>query len=264
MSRPPRAKKRFGQHFLHDPSVIDAIVRGFAAPPGAAVVEIGPGAGAITGALLDRDLRLAAVEIDRDMHVLLEQRFGAHGNFRLVAADILDTDIAALYPGERIHVIGNLPYNITTPILFHLVTALPAIEDMYFMVQKEVAERLAADAGNRRYGRPSVMLQHLCEVEIGMTIEPGAFRPPPRVTSAMLRLRPRETPLGGPVDVDVLHRLVAAAFAKRRKTLRNALRGEADEALLAAAGIDPGTRAEQVDVAAYVRLAREWKTRTDP
>ena len=257
MTDAPRAKKRFGQHFLEDPAVITAITRRFGAPQGARVIEIGPGAGAITGALLDTGVDLAAVEIDRDMQARLVQSFGTRDNFSLLAGDILDTDIAALANGQRAHVIGNLPYNITSPIVFHLLDSLAHVASMYFMVQKEVAERFAASPGGRDYGRPSVMVQQRCDVEMDILIPPSAFRPPPRVMSAMLRLRPRATPLGGEVDMAMFKRVVAAAFAQRRKTLRNALKQLATADRLEQAGIDPAARAETVDVAGYARLTRE-------
>ncbi len=264
MTDAPRAKKRFGQHFLEDPAVIAAIARRFGAPAGARVIEIGPGAGAITGALLDTDIELLAVEIDRDMQARLADSFGHRENFTLVRGDILDTNIANLAEGRRVHVIGNLPYNITSPIVFHLLDSLADIESMYFMVQKEVAERFAAAPGGRDYGRPSVMVQHLCEVEMDILIPPTAFRPAPRVMSAMLRLHPRDTPLGGEVDAALFKRVVAAAFAQRRKTLRNALKQVATADIMENAGIDPAARAETVDVSGYVRLVRELSARRQP
>ncbi len=257
MNETPRAKKRFGQHFLTDPAVIGAIARRFGAPPGARVLEIGPGTGAITGALLDTGVNLVAVEIDRDMHARLQERFGDRPGFSLVRGDVLDLDVGAVAAGERLYVTGNLPYNITSPIVFHLLDAIGDIENMYFMMQKEVAERFAAAPGGRDYGRPSVMVQRLCDVEMDIIIPPTAFEPPPRVMSAMLRLRPRAMPLGGAVDTKLFDRVVAAAFAQRRKTLRNALKQLATPERLEQAGIDPSARAETVPVDGYARLARE-------
>ncbi|KAA3619194.1 MAG: 16S rRNA (adenine(1518)-N(6)/adenine(1519)-N(6))-dimethyltransferase RsmA [Proteobacteria bacterium] len=253
----PRPKKRFGQHFLTDQSVIRAIVRRFAPIADSAVMEIGPGAGAITGPLLDAGVRLTAVELDRDMADLLAQRFAGRARFSLVRADAMRMDVAGLAAGGTARVVGNLPYNVATAILFHLLESLEHVEDMYFMVQKEVAERLAAAPGNRDYGKPSVFIQRLCEVEIDMLIPPTAFKPPPRVMSAMIRLRPLEAPIGGEIDISLLKGVVSAAFAQRRKTLRNALKRYAAPETLERVGIDPVRRAETVSVEEYVRLTRE-------
>ena len=256
MIEPPRGKKRFGQHFLVDQSIINAIIRRFGAGAGTPVIEIGPGAGALTGPLLDAGVELTAVEIDRDMQAILLECFGDRANFTLAAEDILTVDFASLTAGRIVRVIGNLPYNITSPIIFRLIDNLPRIGDMYFMVQKEVAERIAAAPGSRDYGKPSVMVQRLCETGIDLAIPPIAFRPPPRVMSAMLRLRPRAAPLGGDVDAALFERVVSAAFAQRRKTLRNALKQVAPVEALADADIDPGRRAETVSVEEYARLVR--------
>jgi 16S rRNA (adenine1518-N6/adenine1519-N6)-dimethyltransferase len=256
----PRAKKRFGQHFLTDQSIVNAIVRRFNAAAGEHVIEIGPGPGALTGPLLKAGARVTAVELDRDMQDLLERKFAEQENFTLVSADVLKTDIAGIAAGRAIRIIGNLPYNITSPIIFHLLECLDAIGEMYFMMQKEVAERISAAPGNRSYGKPSVMVQRRCECEMDLVIPPEAFRPPPRVMSAMLRLRPRVSPLGGELDDALLERLVSAAFAKRRKTLRNALREFAPSEAMERVGIDPTWRAENVDVEGYARLAREIET----
>ncbi len=252
----PRAKKRLGQHFLHDARIIDRIVGRFAPRPGQAVVEIGPGAGALTAPLLDSGADLTVVEFDRDMADLLEQRFSPHPRFHLVRGDVLRYDFP-LADGRPLRVIGNLPYNISSPILFHLLDCLPRIADMYFMLQLEVVARVASTPGGRDYGRPSVMIQRLCEAEAGLRIPPGAFRPPPRVESAMLTLRPRATPVGGEVDPDRFARIVAAAFATRRKTLRNALRKLVDAAAFEAAGIDPSRRAETLSVEEFVHLVQQ-------
>ena len=261
MSVTPRAKKRFGQHFLTDTTVINTILRHFAPRAGAPVMEIGPGVGALTGPLLDAGVRLMAVELDRDMQALLGERYGSRENFKLICGDILYTDIEALTAGAPLRVIGNLPYNITTPIIFHLLDSLTFVEDMYFMVQKEVTERLAAPPGGRSFGRPSVMVQRLCDVEMDFIIPPTAFDPPPRVMSAMLRLRPRAKPLGGEVDTSLFNRVVGTAFAQRRKTLRNALKPLVSSEILELVHIDPMQRAETVDVEGYVRLVREMTAR---
>lgn len=257
MSEFPRSKKRFGQHFLVDQGIIEAIVRRFAPRPGEMLLEIGPGAGAITGPLLERGVRLTAVEIDRDMQALLGERFGANPDFTLIPGDILSTDIGALAAGGKIRVIGNLPYNIASQILFHLLETPRHIEEMYFMVQREVAERIASPPGNRTYGRPSVLIQRLCRIDMDLSIPPGAFKPPPKVVSNMLRLRPRDQPLGGDLDEELFRNIVRAAFVMRRKTLRNALRQWVTPEVLERAGIDPMQRAETLSVEDFAALTRE-------
>lgn len=250
-----RAKRRFGQHFLADPLVIDAIVEGFGPCGGERIVEIGPGAGALTGPLLMRGFRVTAVELDRELADLLRRRFGAGGRLDVVQGDVLEFDLESLAADAPLRVIGNLPYNVSTPILFHLLGQLRLIESMYLMLQREVVERVAASPGGRRYGRLSVMVQRLCEARAELDVPPRAFAPPPKVTSAMLRLRPRRAPLGGEVDSGWFERVVDAAFGQRRKTLRNALAGFATRESIERCGIDPARRAETLGVEEFARLA---------
>ncbi len=250
-------KKRFGQHFLHDATIINAIVRSFAPGTDEHIIEIGPGAGAITGPLIAAGARITAVEFDRDMVALLKRKFSDINRLQVIQADILKTEVSALSNGVPIRIIGNLPYNISTPILFHLLKQLPAIHSMYFMLQKEVVDRVAASPGGKDYGRPSVIIQRLCETEADIVIHPDAFKPPPRVMSAMLRLHPREVPVGGELDAVAFERVVARAFSQRRKTLRNTLKKMAGPELIERAGIEPSQRAETVSVAAFARLTRE-------
>ncbi len=253
MSHQPR--KRFGQHFLHDPGVIRRIVAAIAPRPGDHLVEIGPGEGAITFELLRAAGRMDAVELDRDLVGPLRERSRGIGELVVHGADALRFDFCSLAAGgERLRLVGNLPYNVSTPLLFHLLDQSRCIRDMHFMLQKEVVERMAAEPGGRDYGRLSVMLQARCEVVPLFTIGPGAFRPPPKVDSAVVRLVPLAQ-LPDIADQAVFARLVAAAFAQRRKTLRNGLKGLLTAEAIAALGVDPGARAEQLPLDDFVRLA---------
>lgn len=249
-----RARKRFGQHFLHDPAVIESIVAAVAPQPGEHVVEIGPGLGALTEPLLERIPHLHVVEIDRDVIAILRER---HGPDRLTIheGDVLAFDFATLPAPLR--VVGNLPYNISTPLLFHLAAAGDRIRDLHVMLQKEVVDRMVAAPGTPEYGRLSVMIQYRFEVIHIRDIGPGAFRPPPKVTSAVVRMVPRPPAERLARDEARLGAVVTAAFTKRRKTLRNALGGLLDEAAIRAADVDPTLRPEALDVAAFVRLANQ-------
>lgn len=251
-----RARKRFGQHFLHDPNVISGIVEAIDPQSGNRLVEIGPGLGALTIPLLDRAARLEVVELDRDVIPLLVDKARGHGELIVHEADVLDVDFVALRgTGPRLRVCGNLPYNISTPLLFHLLNAAGAIEDLHFMLQREVVARMAAKPDTGDYGRLTVMLAARCEVERLFDVGPGAFRPPPKVHSSIVRLIPHQTPpfeIGDPARFAAV---VAAAFGQRRKTLRNALHGVVDAAGFAAAGIDPGRRAETLAPADFAHLA---------
>lgn len=254
MSHIPR--KRFGQNFLHDANIIRKILAAIAPQPGQDLLEIGPGQGAITLPLLERCGRLQAVELDRDLLAPLAAAAAPLGEFTLHNRDALRTDFCALRAGEqRLRVIGNLPYNISTPLLFHLLDQADCIEDMHFMLQKEVVERMAAAPGTEHYGRLSVMLQYRCKVEPLFGIGPGAFRPAPKVESAFVRLLPYRTPPVAVRDTAVFARVVQLAFGQRRKTLRNTLKGILDATDFAALGIDPRVRAEQLDLATFARLA---------
>ena len=254
MSHQPR--KRFGQHFLHDPAVILRIVAAVAPQPGDRLVEIGPGEGALTFELLRSAGRLDAVELDRDLVEPLRACSEGIGALRVHAADALRFDFRSLAgPGETLRLVGNLPYNISTPLLFHLFDQSECIRDMHFMLQKEVVDRMAAHPGGRDYGRLSVMLQARCEVTPLFTVGPGAFRPPPKVDSTVVRLVPLPRP-AIVADPATFARVVAAAFAQRRKTLRNGLKGLLRAEDIAALGIDPGARAEQLDLGDFVRLAK--------
>jgi len=255
----PHAKKHLGQHFLHERGVVDRIVLAVDPGPGDTLVEIGPGQGALTFPLLERHGRLTAIEFDRDLLAPLAEAARAHGELRIVPGDVLGVDLTMLArelsADGRIRLVGNLPYNLSSPILFHALDHAAAIVDMHFMLQREVVERMAAAPGSKVYGRLSVMLQAYCEVTSLFRVAPGAFRPPPKVDSAVVRLVPRAPESIGIDDPRRFAAVVRAAFGQRRKTLRNALAAVAGTAAIEAAGVRPDARAEQLSVADFVRLA---------
>jgi 16S rRNA (adenine1518-N6/adenine1519-N6)-dimethyltransferase len=244
-----RPRKRFGQHFLRDPGVIGRIVESVAPAPGDDIVEIGPGEGALTAPLLERAGRLTAIEIDRDLAAALRSRY-PEGKLALVAGDALEHDFSGYPKGVRI--VGNLPYNISTPLLFHLARSARQARDFHFMLQLEVVERMIARPSTPEYGRLSVMLQTRFALQKLFRVAAGAFRPPPKVDSAVVRLMPLREPLS--CDEAVLERIVREAFSARHKRLRNALPLEAPD--YAALGIEPTLRPENLAPADYVRIAR--------
>ena len=250
------ARKRFGQNFLVDRQVVADIVNAVAPRREACVVEIGPGLGALTEPLLQRVDRLHVVEIDRDIVARLERQHPAE---RLIihAGDALEFDFSSVCadPAERMHIVGNLPYNISTPLLFHLADYADRVADMHFMLQKEVVERIVAAPGTADYGRLSVMLQYRFVADWLLDVPPDSFDPPPKVDSAVVRLIPRPAEQLTARSPERFASLVAAAFAQRRKMLRNNLKGVCDEAFLVAQGIAPTARAEELAVADYIRLA---------
>ena len=248
-------RKRFGQNFLHDPQVIQRIVSAIAPQPGDHMVEIGPGQGALTLPLLECAGNMDAIELDRDLIAPLRTNATLVGELRIHQSDALRFDFDQLFPGEAIRVVGNLPYNISTPLLFHLLASVNHIQDMHFMLQKEVVNRITASPGSKAYGRLSVMIQYRCRVASLFIVGSGAFTPPPKVDSAIVRLIPHQTP---PIQVDdetIFAQLVTQSFSQRRKTLRNTLKGllSADE--ISAAGVDPTQRAETLDLTAFAALA---------
>ena len=248
-------RKRFGQHFLHDRSVLERLVSEIDPKPDQALVEIGPGRGALTERLMRRPRTLDAVEIDRDLAALLRERFAGIPGFELHVADALQFDFAALARtrGARLRVIGNLPYNISTPLLFHVAAAHEHIDDLHVMLQKEVIDRIVAAPGSGEYGRLTVMLAPWIEARHLFDVGPGAFTPPPRVWSAVARLTVRREPAF--TVPPTFARTVSAAFSQRRKTLRNALRSLMDAESIVAAGIDPGARPETLAPAQFAALA---------
>ncbi len=250
----PRARKRFGQHFLHDGNVIERILQAINPQPGERLLEIGPGRGALTFPLLQRCDSLIAVELDRDLVPLLEAGAGA-SKLEVINADILEFDLKQLPEGPPLRLLGNLPYNISTPLMFHLLESADLIADMHFMVQKEVALRMVAQPGDKNYGRLSVMLQYRCDGAYLFDVEPASFTPPPRVDSAVVRLTPRLKPNHEVDDYDMFSRIVQNAFGQRRKTLANSLKNLVEREALEQCGIAPGLRAENLSVADFARIS---------
>jgi 16S rRNA (adenine1518-N6/adenine1519-N6)-dimethyltransferase len=244
------ARKRFGQHFLTDVAVLDAIVDAIRPEPGQALVEIGPGLGAMTDPLVARCRQLTVIELDRDLAQRLRQR----PELEVIESDVLQVDFAALAAraGQRLRIVGNLPYNISTPILFHLLGAVEHVIDQHFMLQKEVVDRMAAAPGGKDYGRLSVMLQWRYRIEAVLDVPPEAFEPPPQVNSAVVRMRPL-APVAG-VDAALLGELVRVAFSQRRKLLRHTL-GRWLEERHFAGEFNVQRRAEEVPVGEYLALA---------
>lgn len=257
-------RKRFGQNFLQDHSVIERIVQAINPQPGQHLVEIGPGQGALTQPLLERLGSMDAIELDRDLIGLLTEKYAAQG-LRLHAMDALKTDFCALLEGEeKLRVVGNLPYNISTPLLFHLFEQKTCIADMHFMLQKEVVQRMAAEPGSKTYGRLSIMAQYHCQITPLFVVKPGAFYPPPKVDSMIVRLRPHAQP---PVDIEqpeLLATMVGQAFSQRRKTLRNSIKSLLDEDAIRQCDIDPGTRPEQLSLAQFACLSNRYARSLSP
>ncbi len=263
MSKAPqaghRARKRFGQNFLNDTMVINNIIRHIRPEPGQLLVEIGPGMGALTEELLVHGGgQLNVVELDKDLIPILRTKFFNYPDFHIHEGDALKFPFDSLVPeGQKLRLIGNLPYNISTPLIFHLLEFAPKVSDMHFMLQKEVVDRMAAGPGEKAYGRLSIMVQYHCRVTPLFTVPPSAFTPRPKVDSAIVRLEPyAEKPVTAQ-SVKLLERVVRTAFNMRRKTVRNALAEFADETQLKALAIDPSTRPETLALADYVRVA-DW------
>ena len=248
-----RARKRFGQHFLTDPGVIDAILQSVHATKDDVVVEIGPGQGAITAALAASAGHLHAVELDRNLAARLRRQYDGVANVTIHEADALAFDFASL--GDGLRVVGNLPYNISTPLLFHLLKTRDQIIDMHFMLQKEVVDRMAAAPGSKAYGRLGIMLGCHLNIESLFDVDRSAFDPPPEVTSSVVRLDPLPPGIFRIDDEALLARIVTSAFMKRRKTIRNALKDVVAIHDLEIVGIDPGLRPEQISIPKYIELS---------
>ncbi|MFU8788805.1 MAG: 16S rRNA (adenine(1518)-N(6)/adenine(1519)-N(6))-dimethyltransferase RsmA [Methylobacter sp.] len=254
MAHTPR--KRFGQNFLHDHNIIYNIISSIQAKPDQHWVEIGPGQGALTEPLLNEKVRLDVVELDRDLVVLLKEKFKHYPNLHIHSADALRFDFSSLAEGDnKLRIIGNLPYNISTPLMFHLLDNAKCIEDMHFMLQKEVVERICAAPGSKKYGRLSVMMQYHCMPELLFEVPPESFDPIPQVTSAIVRLVPHQQPPVAVNDMSKLNQVVTQAFSQRRKTLRNSLKKLIEEEAIAALGIDPTLRAESISLAEFALLS---------
>jgi 16S rRNA (adenine1518-N6/adenine1519-N6)-dimethyltransferase len=254
MAHTPR--KRFGQNFLHDHTIIYNIISSIQAKADQHWVEIGPGQGALTEPLLKQGVRLEVVELDRDLVVLLREKFKQYSNLQIHSADALRFDFSSLAgEGKKLRVIGNLPYNISTPLMFHLLNNASCIEDMHFMLQKEVVDRICAAPGSKKYGRLSVMMQYYCATELLFDVPPESFDPAPKVMSAIVRLVPHRQPPVTVNDIAKLNRVVTQAFSQRRKTLRNSLKKLIAEEEIAALGIDPTLRAENISLAEFASLS---------
>jgi 16S rRNA (adenine1518-N6/adenine1519-N6)-dimethyltransferase len=249
-------RKRFGQNFLHDYSVIANIIASLQIKPSEHWVEIGPGQGALTTPLLDKDITLDVVELDRDLVRLLKDKFKDKKNLTIHSADALKFDFSALVKqDEKLRVIGNLPYNISTPLLFHLLENVSCIADMQFMLQKEVVDRICAAPGSKKYGRLSVMMQYYCAAECLFEVYPESFEPSPKVMSAVIKLIPHLKPPVAVNDLVVFKQLVTQAFSQRRKTLRNSLKKLISEDVIVSLGIDPVARAETISLQNYAKLS---------
>jgi len=245
-------RKRFGQNFLTDQNVLSEIIRVIAPTADDAMVEIGPGQGAMTALLLAHLSRLQVVELDRDLVAMLQKKFSPD-KLIIHSGDALQFDFGALQPTEgKLRIVGNLPYNISSPLLFHLTQYAQQVEDQHFMLQKEVVQRMVAPPGGKDYGRLSVMLQWRYQMEMLFIVPPSAFDPPPKVDSAIVRMRPIASPLA--CEQARLEQVVTQAFSQRRKVIRNSLSGLFTEQQLIAAGIDPQARPETVSFEQYVAL----------
>ncbi len=250
------ARKRFGQNFLHDHSVIANILANLQTKAADHWVEIGPGLGALTAPLLDKNITLDVVELDRDLVGLLRTKFKDKPNLTIHSADALKFDFAKLAkPDEKLHIVGNLPYNISTPLLFHLLDNAGYIAAMYFMLQKEVVDRICAVPGSKKYGRLSVMVQYHCTAECLFDVYPESFDPAPKVMSAIIKLNPHLTPPVVVNDKAVFKQLVTQAFSQRRKTLRNSLKTLVSEKGFVSLGIDPNARAETISLLDFANLS---------
>lgn len=257
-AEPHRARKRFGQNFLHDAGVVAQIVEAINPWPGQSIVEIGPGQAALTGALIERAGHVRAIEIDRDLAARLRIRFPPE-KLTLIEADALTVDWSEL-AASSLRIVGNLPYNISTPLLFALMPIAESVIDQHFMLQKEVVDRMVAAPGSKTYGRLSVMLQFRYQLIKLFDVPSGAFKPAPRVTSSVVRMQPLALSELPNVDAEAFARVVAAAFGQRRKTLRNALSELLDAGQIIESGVDPQARAETLGVQSFVELARRSVT----
>lgn len=270
-----QARKRFGQNFLHDQNIIEKIIRSINPKTTQNIVEIGPGQGALTYPLLKTLGHLNAVEIDRDLIQILNQQSPQHGNLTIHEGDALKFDFSRLIedknntqvedrintqgeditPESKLRLVGNLPYNISTPIIFHLLEYINIIDDMYFMLQKEVVQRMAAEPNSKTYGRLTVMLQWYCDVDYLFDIPPSAFNPPPKVTSSLVRLKPRAAPLAELTSTTQFSKLINRVFQQRRKTLRNILKNYIKEEDIQALGISPTARPETLSIMDFAQLS---------
>ena len=255
MTMQHQARKRFGQNFLVDQQIIAQIIAAIGPNSDDNLIEIGPGTAALTEHLIERCPTMQVVELDRDLVDYLSEKFAAYPDFRLHSGDALKTDFAQFHQGRQMRLVGNLPYNISTPLLFHLLKNRELIHDMHFMLQREVVDRLGAVPGNKTYGRLSVMVQYHCRVMPLIPVPPSAFRPAPKVQSAIVRLKPHRSKPATADNEILLSQLVSHCFQQRRKTLRNCLRPYAEHMSLAESQLDLSKRAEQLKVSEFVALS---------
>ncbi|WP_445767878.1 16S rRNA (adenine(1518)-N(6)/adenine(1519)-N(6))-dimethyltransferase RsmA [Rheinheimera sp.] len=253
-----RARKRFGQNFLHDPQVIGRIVKAIAPKPGETLVEIGPGLGALTEPVVAAAGHLTVIELDRDLAQRLREHPQLAEKLTIYQADAMKFDFnSLLQQGQKLKVFGNLPYNVSTPLLFHLFSYADQIENMHFMLQKEVVQRMTASHGSKAYGRLSVMTQYYCQAMPVVEVGPGAFKPAPKVDSAVVRLIPKAVAQRANVPAEVLNRVCLEAFNQRRKTIRNCFSNIATAEQLESLGLNPTLRPEQLSVEQFTQLA-QW------
>ena len=250
-----QARKRFGQNFLVDQEIIRQIIAAIGPKPEDNLIEIGPGTAALTEHLIPQCPTMRVVELDRDLVAYLSEKFAAYPDFQIFSGDALKTDFTQFYEGRPMRLVGNLPYNISTPILFHLIKVRELIQDMHFMLQLEVVERLGAVPNTKAYGRLSVMVQYHCRVMPLIPVPPSAFRPAPKVQSAIVRLKPHKTKPCTAFDEDLLSQIVSFSFQQRRKTLRNCLQHYADHLGTLGDIIDLSKRPEQLSVVEFVKIA---------
>jgi len=254
-----RPRKRFGQNFLHDGSIVQQIIAAINPVESDHIVEIGPGFGVLTKELLPRVARVDAIELDRDIIPILAKNCTDLGNLHIHSADALNFDYCSLGSSDRpMRIIGNLPYNISTPLLFKLLEHMMCIRDMYFMLQKEVVERLTANTNSSNYGRLSVMTQCRCDMQNLIMVPPSAFNPPPKVDSAVISMRPYAIPPVHIEDMKVFSRVVTLAFAMRRKTLRNNFKGLIDDKQWSNLSLDPTRRAETLSIEEFSKISSSF------
>ena len=252
----PRPRKRFGQHFLHDRNIIDKIIRAIDPQDGDRLIEVGPGRGALTFPLLEKCKRLTVIELDRDLIPLLQRKATEGGELEVINADILRFDLGSFSDTGPFRIVGNLPYNISTPLMFHLLNSISLIQDMHFMVQKEVAKRIVATASKPNYGRLSVMIQYHCQCEYLFDVAPGCFTPAPRVDSAVIRMTPHPHPVAKVDDFQLFSEIVQSAFSQRRKAITNSLKSIVTTETIENCGIDARMRAENLSLQDYANLTR--------
>ncbi|NQY27516.1 MAG: 16S rRNA (adenine(1518)-N(6)/adenine(1519)-N(6))-dimethyltransferase RsmA [Piscirickettsiaceae bacterium] len=260
----PAAKKRFGQNFLHDEQVIADIVAAVDPQNGDHMVEIGPGRGALTRPLLQTGQQLDVIELDHDLVPLLQKKLMEYEHLSIHQADALAFDYATLVnKDEKLRIIGNLPYNITTPLLFHLLEQSSCIDDMCFMLQEEVVDRICAQPGSKTYGRLSIMVQYQCDAVKLFVVPAESFEPIPKVESAIIYLRPRTDFIGGEVPIEALNSIVLKAFSQRRKTIANTLKNMVSQDDLQADNIDLKQRPETISIEQYVAITRRWLVKNE-